>query len=31
VLANQRDDGKLRFPHDLMSGDDAPEATQLLS
>jgi hypothetical protein len=30
VLANQRDKGKLRYPHDLMSGADAPEATQLL-
>jgi len=30
VLANQRDDGKLRYPHDLMSGADAPEATSLL-
>jgi len=30
VLANQRDNGKLRYPHDLMSGDDAPEATELL-
>jgi len=30
VLANQRDDGKLRYPHDLMSGADAPEATPLL-
>ena len=30
VLANQRDNGKLRYPHDLMSGADAPEATELL-
>lgn len=30
VLANQRDNGKLRYPHKLMSGADAPEATQLL-
>ena len=30
ILANQRDDGKLRYPHDLMSGADAPEATVLL-
>jgi purine nucleosidase len=30
VLANQRDDGKLRYPHDLVSGADAPEATTLL-
>jgi purine nucleosidase len=30
VLATQRDDGKLRYPHDLMSGADAPEATTLL-
>jgi Inosine-uridine preferring nucleoside hydrolase len=29
-LANQRDDGKLRYPHDLMSGADAPEATTVL-
>ena len=30
VLANQRDDGGLRYPHDLMSGTEAPEATSLL-
>jgi hypothetical protein len=30
ILANQRDDGKLRYPHDLLSGAAAPEATQLL-
>ena len=30
ALANQRDDGMLRYPHDLMSGATAPEATQLL-
>ena len=30
VLANQRDHGKLRYPHDLMSGTAAPEATPLL-
>jgi len=30
VLANQRDNGQLRYPHDLMSGADAPEATSLL-
>lgn len=30
VLAAQRDDGKLRYPHDLLSGANAPEATALL-
>lgn len=30
VLAHQRDNGKLRYPHDLLSGQDAPEATGLL-
>ena len=30
VLATQRDNGRLRYPHDLMSGADAPEATELL-
>jgi hypothetical protein len=30
VLANRRDGGKLRYPHDLVSGADAPEATPLL-
>jgi len=30
VLANQRDEGKQRYPHDLMSGADAPQATALL-
>lgn len=29
-LADKMDNGKLRFPHDLKSGDDAPEATALL-
>lgn len=30
ILANQKDDGQLRYPHDLMSGKDAPEAVSLL-
>ncbi len=30
VLAEKRDQGKLRYPHDLMSGTDAPGATELL-
>ena len=30
VLANQKDDGKLRYPRDLVSGKDAPEAVSLL-
>jgi inosine-uridine nucleoside N-ribohydrolase len=30
VLAREMDDGKLRYPHDLKSGGDAPEATALL-
>jgi purine nucleosidase len=30
VLANQLDNGKPRYPHDLKSGNDAPEATALL-
>jgi inosine-uridine nucleoside N-ribohydrolase len=29
-LAQAEDDGKLRYPHDLKSGDDAPDATTLL-
>jgi inosine-uridine nucleoside N-ribohydrolase len=29
-LARQRDDGKLRYPHNLESGKDAPEAVTLL-
>ncbi|UUO09246.1 nucleoside hydrolase [Blastopirellula sp. J2-11] len=29
-LANTTDDGKLRYPHDLMSGDAAPNAVTLL-
>lgn len=29
-LARTRDAGELRYPHDLKSGDDAPEATALL-
>ncbi len=29
-LAEQRDDGRLRYPHSLRSGEDAPEATGLL-
>lgn len=30
VLADQQDDGKLRYPHDLRSGSEAPEAVELL-
>ncbi|MFG0332923.1 MAG: nucleoside hydrolase [Maioricimonas sp. JB049] len=30
ILAEQRDDGQLRYPHDLKSGADAPEAVALL-
>lgn len=30
VLADQKDDGRLRYPHDLMSGRDAPDAVELL-
>jgi len=30
VLANQKDNGKLRYPRDLASGKDAPEAVALL-
>jgi inosine-uridine nucleoside N-ribohydrolase len=29
-LAAVKDDGKFRYPHDLLSGKDAPEATALL-
>lgn len=29
-LARARDDGRLRYPHDLKSGSEAPEATGLL-
>ncbi|MBP85337.1 MAG: nucleoside hydrolase [Planctomycetaceae bacterium] len=29
-LTRQSDDGRLRYPHDLASGKDAPEATSLL-
>ena len=29
-LANTKDDGKLRYPHDLASGEEAPAATTLL-
>jgi len=29
-VADQRDEGRLRYPHDLMSGADAPDATALL-
>ena len=29
-VAEQRDEGRLRYPHDLMSGADAPDATALL-
>jgi Inosine-uridine preferring nucleoside hydrolase len=29
-LARAEDGGKLRYPHDLMSGTDAPEATEVL-
>ena len=30
ILANQKDAGEFRYPHDLLSGHDAPEATGLL-
>lgn len=30
VLADTKDDGELRYPHDLMSGDDAPAAVEVL-
>ena len=30
VLAEQRDNGELRYPHDLRSGEEAPDATALL-
>lgn len=30
ILANQKDDGRLRYPRDLASGKDAPEAVALL-
>jgi len=30
VLADQHDDGKPRYPHDLRSGSEAPEAVDLL-
>ncbi|MBN2310144.1 MAG: nucleoside hydrolase [Candidatus Hydrogenedentes bacterium] len=30
VLAETRDDGQLRYPHDLKNGTDAPEAVALL-
>jgi inosine-uridine nucleoside N-ribohydrolase len=30
VLAAARDEGRLRYPHDLESGQDAPEAVRLL-
>ena len=29
-LVQQRDEGRLRYPHDLMSSDDAPEAVAVL-
>ncbi|MEM8736322.1 MAG: nucleoside hydrolase, partial [Planctomycetota bacterium] len=29
-LANMKDDGDWRYPHDLMSGKDAPDAVELL-
>jgi len=29
-LADAQDDGKVRYPHDLVSGQDAPEAVSLL-
>ena len=29
-LAEQKDDGKMRYPHDLTTGETAPEATELL-
>ena len=30
VLAQKKDDGKLRYPHDLKSNNDAPDATVVL-
>lgn len=30
VLADERDNGEPRYPHDLMSGDDAPGAVEVL-
>ncbi|TWU20437.1 Inosine-uridine preferring nucleoside hydrolase [Novipirellula galeiformis] len=30
LLATQRDNGKLRYPHDLTSGNDAPDAVAVL-
>lgn len=30
VLGGTKDDGKLRYPHDLLSGADAPDAVQVL-
>lgn len=30
VLAAQQDEGKFRYPHDLISGADAPDAVQVL-
>ena len=30
VLAEAKDNGKLRYPHDLTDGNDAPDATHLL-
>ncbi|EMI19656.1 inosine/uridine-preferring nucleoside hydrolase [Rhodopirellula maiorica SM1] len=30
VLASQQDNGKLRYPHDLASGNDAPDAVAVL-
>lgn len=30
VLATQKDEGKFRYPHDLRSGSDAPDAVALL-
>ena len=30
VLARRKDNGELRYPHDLMSGDDAPAAVTVL-
>ncbi|QDU41189.1 Inosine-uridine preferring nucleoside hydrolase [Maioricimonas rarisocia] len=30
ILADQKDDGQLRYPHDLMSGADAPDAVTVL-
>lgn len=29
-MVDQKDDGKLRYPHDIMTRDDAPEAVSLL-